>query len=301
MFAERSVNLEDLTNGSSSISYSHSAQSRAGRVVIKLLENATGRIRLIKRAQNYDQEISAEKCFWHVMLERYGLSLDIKSGALTNIPRNGPIVLIANHPYGILDGLIMGYILARRCCDFRILANHVFHEAKELKNVIIPISFDESKEAVQHNLQSRKWALNYLKAGGAIGVFPGGTVSTSLTPFSRPMDPSWRSFTARMITKSNATVVPIYFEGHTSRLFQIASHVHYTLRMGLLINEFRQRVDGPVSISIGNPIDPTEISQRSNDVRILMQFLRQKTYDLAEHPIDPFAHGFEFEQRYKIV
>ena len=115
------------------------------------------------------------------------------------------------------------------------------------------------------------------------------------------MDPSWRSFTARMITKSNATVVPIYFEGHTSRLFQIASHLHYTLRMGLLINEFRQRVDGPVSISIGNPIDPTEISQRSNDVRILMQFLRQKTYDLAEHPIDPFAHGFEFEQRYKLV
>ena len=87
------------------------------------------------------------------MLERYGLSLDIKSGALTNIPRNGPIVLIANHPYGILDGFIMGYIFARRRSDFRILANHVFHEAKELKNVIIPISFYESKDAVQQNLQ----------------------------------------------------------------------------------------------------------------------------------------------------
>ena len=234
-------------------------------------------------------------------MERYGLNIDIKSGALSNIPLSGPVVLVANHPYGILDGLIMGYILARQRGDFRILAHHVFSKAKELKNIIIPISFDESKEAVQHNLRSRKMALDYLKAGGAIGVFPGGTVSTSLTPFSRPMDPSWRSFTARMITKSNATVIPIYFEGHTSRLFQIASHLHYTLRMGLLINEFRQRVDGPVSISIGNPIEPTEIFKRSKDARVLMQFLRQKTYDLAERPIDPFEHGFEFDQRYKAV
>ena len=85
--------------------------------------------------------------------ERYGLSLDIKSIALINIPRNGPIVLIANHRYGILDGLIVGYILARRRNDFRILAHHFFHEAKELKNVIIPISFYESKDAVQQNLQ----------------------------------------------------------------------------------------------------------------------------------------------------
>jgi putative hemolysin len=235
------------------------------------------------------------------MLERYGLNIDIKSGALSNIPLSGPVVLVANHPYGILDGLIMSYILARQRGDFRILAHHVFSKAKELKNIIIPISFDESKEAVQHNLRSRKMALDYLKAGGVIGVFPGGTVSTSLTPFSRPMDPSWRSFTARMITKSNATVIPIYFEGHTSRLFQIASHLHYTLRMGLLINEFRQRVDGPVSISIGNPIEPAEILQRSKDARVLMQFLRQKTYDLAERPIDPFEHGFEFDQRYKAV
>ena len=129
-------------------------------MVIRLLENATGQIRLMKRAQNYDEEISEGKCFWDVMLERYGLSLDIKTGTLTNIAQNGPIELIANHLYGILDGLVMGYLLARRRGDFRILAHHIFSKAKELKNVGISISFDESKEAVQHNLQSRKWALN---------------------------------------------------------------------------------------------------------------------------------------------
>ena len=73
------------------------------------------------------------------MLERYGLNIDIKSGALSTIPLSGPVVLVANHPYGILDGLIMGYILARQRGDFRILAHHVFSKAKELKNIIIPI------------------------------------------------------------------------------------------------------------------------------------------------------------------
>ena len=90
------------------------------------------------------------------------------------------------------------------------------------------------------------------------------------------MDPIWPSFTTRMITNPNATVIPIYFEGHTSQLFKITSHLYYTLRMGLLVNEFRQCVDGPVSISKGNPIDPTEISQRSKDARILIQFLGNK-------------------------
>ena len=79
------------------------------------------------------------------MLERNGLCLDIKSGALTNIPRNGSIVLIGNHPYGTLDCLIMGYILARRRNDFRILAHRVFDEAKELKLLLLQFPFTKAK------------------------------------------------------------------------------------------------------------------------------------------------------------
>ena len=85
------------------------------------------------------------------------------------------------------------------------------------------------------NIQTRISALNFLYSGGAVGIFPGGTVSTSTTPFGVPMDPSWRSFTAKMITKSGARVVPIFFEGHNSRTFQLASHIHNNLRLGLLM------------------------------------------------------------------
>ena len=234
-----------------------------------------------------------------MVIERFGLSLDIQLGTLDNITRKGPLILIANHPYGILDGLMMCYILSVTRGDFKIFANQIFYKARDLNKIIIPISFNETKDAIQTNVRSRRLALNYLSDGGAIGIFPGGTVSTAMTPFSQPMDPSWRSFTARMITKSNATVVPIHFEGQASRLFQIASHVHPTLRMGLLINEFKKRVDGPVGISIGNPIDPAEISKRSKNSKHLMQFLRRKTYELSQKSIDPSVYGFEFEGRKK--
>ena len=175
------------------------------------------------------------------MVDRYGLSLNVTRGSLDNIPRTGPLILIANHPYGILDGLMMGHMLQSTRGDFRILANSVFRKAEDLNRILLPISFDNTKEALALNIETRKTALSYLSGGGAIGVFPGGTVSTALRPFSTPMDPGWRSFTARMIAKSDAAVVPVYFAGHTSRLFQVASHLHYTLRLGLLLKEFKTR------------------------------------------------------------
>jgi putative hemolysin len=286
-------------NLSRDISYASAAKSKGGRALIRALENATGRLSLIRRATGYEGELARGRSFWQVIPERYELSLDVRGGSLSDIPANGPLVLIANHPYGILDGLMMGHILDRLRGDFRILANSVFRKAEDLNRILLPISFDETRDAVQLNLQTRATALQYLADGGAIGVFPGGTVSTAATPFSRPMDPSWRNFTAKMIAKSNATVVPIYFHGHNSRLFQIASHLHYTLRLGLLINEFRSRVGEPVSLTIGAPIAAAELESMKSDPNALMEFLRRRTYDLSPEAQRTYDLGYEFEAKYK--
>ena len=281
------------------ISYAHSVKTRSGRTVVKLLENTTGRLRLIKRAKGYEDEVAQGRDFWQVMVDRYGLSLDLVGGALSNIPSEAPVILIANHPYGILDGLMMGHILSQARGDFRILANSVFRKAEDLNRIVLPISFDETREGVQTNIATRKTALDYLGQGGAIGVFPGGTVSTAERPFGRPMDPMWRSFTARMIAKSNATVVPIYFDGHTSRLFQIASHLHSTLRLGLLIKEFKKRVDTPVRVVIGEPIGRDVLNPIAKDSKQMMDFLRKATYELNPNPIKSFDLGYEFEDRHR--
>ena len=229
------------------------------------------------------------------MVERYGLRLNVLGGNLENIPRDGPVVVISNHPYGILDGLMLGHILSQTRGDFRILANRVFRRAPELDEVILPISFDESRDAKATNIATRKRALGYLAEGGCIGIFPGGTVSTALKPFGRPMDPGWRRFTARLIAKSGATVVPVYFDGHNSRLFQVASHLHTTLRLALLINEFRVKVGGEVPVVVGEPLPRERLQALAGDPREMMDYLRLSTYALSPEPIADLGYGFEFE------
>jgi putative hemolysin len=267
--------------------------------MIRVMENATGRIALIRRAQGYDAEVAQGRDFWQVIVERYGLDLKVVGGSLDLIPRDGPLILIANHPYGILDGLMMGHILSLARGDFRIMAHRVFRKAEDINRIILPISFDETKEAMALNLETRKEALRYLADGGAIGIFPGGTVSTAARPFGRPMDPGWRSFTARMIAKSDATVVPVFFDGQNSRLFQLMSHLHTTLRMGLLIKEFRARVNSPVEVVIGRPIPRADLEPYARDGRAMMEFLRETTYGLSPRPLDGRARGFEFEERHR--
>lgn len=281
------------------ISYASSAQTKGGKAFIRLFENATGRLKMIKRARGYENDVAAGQDFWQVMVDRYGLGLDVIGGTLDSIPREGPLILIANHPYGILDGLMLGHILSSTRGDFRILAHRIFRRAEELNRIILPVSFDQTKDAIKQNLQTRRDSLEYLASGGAMGIFPGGTVATSLKPFSQPMDPGWRGFTAKLVAKSKATVVPIYFPGHNSRLFQVASHLHVTLRMAMLIHEFKARVDEPVQIVVGEPIPQAELEARAKDTRAMMDFLRESTYRLSPKPLKSLDYGFEFEENHR--
>ena len=194
---------------------------------------------------------------------------------------------------------MLGHILSRTRGDFRILANSVFRKAEDLDRVLLPIDFGETRAARALNLGTRKEALSYLAAGGAIGVFPGGTVSTAARPFSVPMDPGWRAFTARMVAKSEATVVPLYFDGQTSRLFQLASHLHGTLRLGLLIKEFRKRVDSTVRVAVGEPIPRARLAPLAGDSKAMMDFLRKATYELSPTPLKSLDYGFDFEDRHR--
>jgi putative hemolysin len=283
------------------ITYASSAKGRSGRAVIRVMENATGRLRLIRKAKGYDLDVAAGQDFWQVMAARYGLALDIVGGSLDHIPQTGPLIVVSNHPYGILDGLMMGRILSeRRGGEFRVLAHRIFRRAADLERVILPISFDDTKEAAKLNLETRAEAVRYLQDGGAIGIFPGGTVSTAAKPFSQPMDPSWRTFTAKMISKSGATVVPVFFEGRNSRLFQLASHIHSTLRTGMFIREFKTKINKPVRVVVGQPITAEQLAAFKKDPKGCMDFLRKATYELSTSPVDPNRLGHEFEDKYKV-
>ena len=283
------------------VSYAHSAQSRLGWAVIRCLENATGRSALLSRLPNLRTNMHSIQNFWHSTMEGYGVTIDIMQGELRDIPVDRPLIVVANHPYGILDGLVMGSVLAQSGANFKIIANDIFNKAQEIGEKILPISFKNTRESVLLNLQTRKNALTHLSHGGAIGIFPGGTVSTSSKLFSQPVDPVWRSFTAKMIFKSNALVVPIFFDGNTSRIFQLASHLHPTVRAGLLLREFKLRLNKPVRIVIGKPIPRFRLDLFKNDSRKIMDFLRLETYKLSPNKNQTFEYGHEFEHKHRNV
>ena len=278
------------------ITYSQTTQTLPQRLMISAVENFSGRLNLIKRLRQYEDEgkTLGDPDIWHTLVNCFGLQLQFLNNSMSKIPKIGPLILVANHPYGLLDSTIMGYILSQTRSDYRIIAHQVFLKAPQLVPFILPIFFDKTKQALTSNVHTRKEAFRLLNAGSAIGIFPGGTVSTSAKPFSKPMDPRWRAFTARLITNSHATVVPVYFDGQNSRLFQLASHLHSTARLGLLLREFEKRVDTPVRVAIGEPIAPRDIKFYANDTLKLMDFLRRRTYDLSPNPISSYEYGYDF-------
>lgn len=281
------------------ISYASAAGSRGSRTIVRLLENATGRISLIRRAHGYEREIESGADFWEVMCRRFEIGIDVIGGTLDTLPSKGPLLVVANHPYGILDGLALGRILSdRRKGDFKVLAHTIFGRAPELQRHLLPIDFSETREAAERNIATRSEALRYLGRGGAIGIFPGGTVSTAARAFDQPLDPVWRSFTAKLIVRTNATVIPIYFDGQTSRLFQVASHLHYSLRLGLLIREFRSRVGTSVRVVVGDPVPRDQLAAFGSDARAMMEFLRKTTYALSPQLLPQDRLGYEFEERH---
>ena len=283
------------------VSYVHSAQSKLGRAIIRCLENATSRSALLSRSPNLRTNVHSIQNLWHSIMEGYGVTIDIMQGELGDIPVDQPFIVVANHPYGILDGLVMGSVLAQSGANFKIIANDIFNKAREISDKILPISFKNTREAISLNLRTRKNAITHLSHGGAIGIFPGGTVSTSSKLFSQPADPAWRSFTAKMIFKSNALVVPIFFDGNTSRIFQLASHLHPNIRAGLLLREFKLRLDKPVRIVIGKPIPRCRMDLFKNDSRKIMDFLRLETYKLSPNKNQTFEYGYEFEHKHRNI
>jgi putative hemolysin len=171
-------------------------------------------------------------------------------------------------------------LTARLRPDFRILTNAVLTKAEEIRGHLLPVDFSETPEALRTNLKSRNLARAHLAAGGCLIVFPAGGVSTTPSLWHRKaVDAEWKSFTARLILGAKAPVAPLYFAGQNSRLFQIASHLHQTLRLSLLFKEVHDRMGSEIRLRPGTVIAFQDIAHLSPSD--LMAELRSRTYGLA--------------------
>ena len=214
-------------------------------------------------------------------LDLIDVSVDIASGqwppALDN---NAPLIVVANHPYGILDGLGTLSLAERVGRPYRVLINNDLMKVPEIRPYSLPIDFAPTREAQATNIQTRNEALRLLSEGTTIVVFPGGGVSTSPTTFGKAVDLPWKTFTARMIQSSKAQVLPLYFEGQCSPLFQWVSKWSATLRLSLIIREFRTRVGQPLSVHVGDVI-PYATCAEYKDRKALINMLCERVHALG--------------------
>ncbi len=257
------------------------------RLVIRVIERLSGQPELKRMYQERLDRPRPGESFWDAAIRKLQLNILLNEDQLAQIPSSGPAIIVANHPFGVLDGIMICWLVARIRPDFKILTNALLNRIDEIRNALLPIDFEESKAALDTNIKSRAEAKALLEKGGVLIIFPGGTVSTTPSVLSRKAkDPEWKTFTARMIVQGKAPVVPVFFGGQNSRLFQIASHVSMTLRLSLLFKEVHDRIGNDMVIQIGERI-PYEQLKAIPDRKQLMEFLRERTYALAEKAPQP--------------
>jgi putative hemolysin len=261
------------------------------RATIHAIEQLTGKPRLWRLYADYCRD-PAVGDFFAEAIERLSFTVAVDRRDLQRIPPEGPLVVVANHPFGVVDGLVLGYLLSRVRPDFRIVVNSVLYRLPELRPFLLPVDFAATRAAQATNLATRRQALADLAAGRAIAIFPGGTVSTAATPLGRAVDPAWKPFVARLVQEGRANVVPVFFEGQNSRLFQWASQLSMTLRLALLFHEVVNKVGHEVAVRIGAPLSYGQLAQ-FEDRRAIAEHLRGLTYARQGEESACFAPPFE--------
>ena len=250
------------------------------KALIRSIEFVTGQPYLYNIYRKYQKNPEKWKSFWDGCIDLLKLDVDFDEEKIKKIPSEGPLMIVANHPFGVLDGLVICWLTSKIRSEFKVLTHSLLLRASETKDFLLPIDFSESKNAIITNLDTRKKARKILDEGGTIVVFPGGTVSTTKRFYNKTaLDPSWRNFTSRLIKRSKPTILPLHFTGQNSFLFQTASHLSETLRSSLLFHEVKRRINTKVPVIIGDPISYSDIDANLSNTE-LSEYLRNTTYKI---------------------
>ncbi len=257
------------------------------RFVIRLVERATGQPYLKWLYEDFRANKKGGESFWDAAVRKLELKVVVNEDGLAALPKTGPLVVVANHPFGVLDGIVISHLVSRVRHDFLVLTNAVLTRAEELRPWLLPVDFTETEEALKTNIQTRAMAKKHLMGGGCLVVFPAGGVSTTPSLWDkRAQDAPWGTLTGRLIGQAKAPVVPFYFAGQNSRLFQIASHVSMTLRLSLLFKEIHDRIGSEVHVRVGEMMGYNRLATITGRQEF-MDHLRGVTYALGQGLPEP--------------
>ena len=261
------------------LSYANTFTNPFKANIIRTMEWLTGKLILLRLIRKFEREgPKSGQAFWRQALGLMRIELKTPEAQIRNIPDSGPVIIVANHPHGLVDGMVLAELIGRVRTDYKILTRSLLTEVDEIKDFMIPVPFPHEDDALKQNLEMRKSAMNHLSDGGVIVLFPSGVVASSESFFGEAIEAEWNPFTAKMIQRSGAAVVPIFFPGQNSRWYQMANRVSATLRQGLLIHEVVHALGKPQRPVVGRPI--ALIKKWSSNPRGFVSWLRDQTLAL---------------------
>ena len=284
-----SYHVSDLPDGDyvpydkRKLSYATTFDSPMRTFAIKTMEWTTGKWHLLRLIRKFEAAgVPEGQAFWPKALATMGISLTTPAAQIARVPATGPVIVVANHPHGLVDGMVLADLIGRVREDYKILTRSLLTGVEEIRQFTIPVPFPHEADALQQNLEMRKRAMEHLALGGVIVLFPSGVVATSQSMFGPAIEAEWNPFTAKLIQRSGATVLPVYFPGQNSRWYQIANQISATLRQGLLIHEVVHALNKPQKPVVGVPFDDAEIKDWNSNPRGFVTWLRERTLALKD-------------------
>jgi putative hemolysin len=280
-------------------SYSCPQFPLARRMMIKSVEALTGQRKLEKLYRNWSVQRSQSENIFAAAMRLLNIDLQTDYQAWRRLPKEGPLLVMANHPYGVLDGLAIGFLTTLVRSDVKIMTHSLLCQASEVRRYMLPVDFSGTQDAQRTSLRTRKAAVDWLKDGHVVVVFPAGGVSTSVKPFAKhAVDCAWHPFVAKLARLKGITIAPVFFDGQNSRAFQVASHVSYPLRLALLFRETVQRMGKPLKVTIGEPVQSSDLPE-FDERQDLMRHLRRLVYGLSDLGPKAGVDEFVFPKRFK--
>lgn len=225
------------------------------RQMILGIENLFGRRKVQRLYDTLKSQPFELKRFFEDAIAVTNIDLRYDQTQVDRIPATGPLAMVANHPFGVMDGTILCHLAAKARGDFRILINAVLCRDKDLAPYFLPVDFSPGKAAMKNNVATGRRAREAMAEDIPVLIFPSGFVSTAgKFGTGRAVDAPWTTFAAKLISDARANVVPIFFHGQNSRAFHIASHLSESLRMAFLIRETRVRFGTRFNVTIGDTL-----------------------------------------------
>jgi putative hemolysin len=214
------------------------------------------------------------------LFEKLDVGLHIDEQQLENIPRSGPFVVVANHPFGALDGLAMILAIARVRPDFKVMANFLLQQVEPIKDYFVAVNPFETRREAYSNVSGLKAVRQHIESGGALGIFPAGEVSTYQGDIHTVADKRWASSAIKIARNAGVPIVPLYFDGSNSRLFHLLGMIHPNLRTLALPSEMLRKKGDIIRMRIGKPIQPKD-TEMFTSLEQYGRYLRAKTYALG--------------------